>query len=234
MNDIAARIARVRDTIDATARLCGRRTADIKLVAVTKGHSLAALRAAADAGQHAFGENTVQEALKKIPHFTDRSVEWHYIGHLQSNKAKSIPGNFSWIHSLDDAHLAQRLARTVLEKNTTIEALIEVNITGDTRKHGVAPAAVFPMLDRLLEDGCDGLRLRGLMTIGPHRATESELRTVFARLRALRDDCAQRLALPGFAELSMGMSGDYVEAIKEGATMLRIGTAIFGTREIAE
>ena len=127
--------------------------------------------------------------------------------------------------------LAQRLARLMQEQNTTVNALLEVNITRDPAKHGVAPEDIAPLLEQLLKANLSGIHLRGLMAIGPHPATESERRASFAVLRNLRDDCAQRFALPGFTELSMGMSGDFIEAILEGSTMVRVGTALFGERK---
>ena len=171
----------------------------------------------------------MQEALTKIPLYG--SATWHMIGHLQSNKAKFVPGNFAWVHSLDNLKLAQRLSRLAQEKGVALDALFEVNVTRDPAKHGLAPEELAPLLDTLLKEGHPGLRLRGLMTIGPYPATETDSRACFARLRKLRDDCRKRFGLKDFNELSMGMSGDYAAAIKEGSTMVRIGTAIFGERD---
>lgn len=231
MNHIAEKLLRVREHIADAAHAAGRRPEDIKLIAVSKTHPLSSLQSALAAGQRVFGENTVQEALGKIPHFAPGEVEWHFIGHLQSNKAKFIPGNFSWLHSLDTLKLAQRLARVAQERNAVLNVLIEVNVTGDPRKHGVAPPHVAPLIEQLLGEHLAGLELRGLMTIGPYPADESEIRRTYAALRRLRDECRERCALPDFLDLSIGMSGDYVEAIKEGSTMVRIGTAIFGERD---
>lgn len=235
MNDaasaVAHNLARLRETIAETARAAGRKPEDIELIAVSKTQPRAAIEAAVGAGQRVFGENTVQEALAKIAHFRGQGLEWHFLGHLQSNKARFIPGNFSWLHSLDGLKLAARLSRLAQEQNTVIKTLIEVNITRDPNKHGVAPEEVLPLLDALLTENLPGIALRGLMTIGPYQASESDIRTAFANLRKLRDECRQRFGPKDFTELSMGMSGDYVEAIKEGATMVRIGTAIFGDRD---
>ncbi len=228
---IAANLRRVRAAIAAAAVSAGRRPEEIALVAVSKTRPPAALAAALAAGQKVFGENTVQEALTKIPHFQGRGVEWHFIGHLQSNKARFIPGNFGWLHSLDGVRLAGRLSHAAREKGAVVNTLIEVNITRDPRRHGVAPEALAPLVEELLAANLPGIRLRGLMAIGPHPATESEIRRAFADLHALRDDCRERFALGNFSKLSMGMSGDYVEAIKEGSTLVRIGTAIFGKRD---
>jgi pyridoxal phosphate enzyme (YggS family) len=230
---IATNLERLRATLADTAHRAGRHPQDVKLVAVSKTQPAEAVAAAIAAGQRVFGENTVQDALTKIPHFAGQGLEWHFIGHLQSNKARFIPGNFAWVHSLASVKLAQRLARLMQEQNTTVNALLEVNITRDPAKHGVAPEDIAPLLEQLLNANLSGIHLRGLMAFGPHPATESERRASFAALRKLRDDCAQRFALPGFTELSMGMSGDFIEATQEGATMVRLGTAIFGERTYA-
>jgi pyridoxal phosphate enzyme (YggS family) len=230
-NVIASNLFRVRESIVETASLAGRNPDEIRLIAVSKTHSHEAVAAAVAAGQKDFGESTTQEALTKIPHFINQSVTWHFIGHLQINKAKFIPHHFAWLHSLDSLELARKLFRCTQEKSTTANMLIEVNVTGDPKKHGIVPDALVDFIEQLLYENFSTLSLRGLMTIGPHSAPETEIRRCFAKLRELRDECRKRLALPDFAELSMGMSGDYVEAIKEGATMLRIGTTIFGERD---
>jgi PLP dependent protein len=254
VNPIASNIERLRARIATLACDARRNPGDIKLIAVSKTHPVEALEAAIEAGQFAFGENTIQEALPKIAYFAQRDFsqsaaasevvparraapaseivpEWHFIGHLQSNKAKFVPGNFSWIHSLDSHKLAQRLSRLAQDVHVVVNALIEVNITQDPRKHGVAPQAVPPLLDDLLRDALPGIALRGLMAIGPYPADEATVRRAYARLRELRDHCAKHFNLKAFDQLSIGMSGDYAEAIHEGATLLRIGTAIFGERK---
>ncbi len=226
---IADNIARIRSAIDAARRSAQ----DVKLIAVSKTHPVESIRVAIDAGQYVFGENTTQEALAKIPTFVDAELEWHFIGHLQSNKAKFVPGHFSWLHSLDSVKLAQRLSRAAQEQQALLRVLIEVNVTRDPQKHGVAPTDIFSLIDDLLKQNLPNIELRGLMTVGPHPAGESEIRAAFASLRRLRDDVAQRFALPNFTELSMGMSGDYLDAVKEGSTMIRVGSAIFGARDYA-
>ncbi len=226
---VAANLARVRAEIATAARAAGRRPEDIRLIAVSKTHPPEAVAAATAAGQRDFGENTVQEALTKIPIYG--SVTWHMIGHLQSNKARFVPGHFAWVHSVDSLKLAQRLSRMAQEKGVVLDALFEVNVTRDPAKHGLAPEELAPVLDALLKEGHPGLRLRGLMTIGPYPATEADSRACFARLRELRDEAQKHFGLKDFTELSMGMSGDYAAAIKEGSTMVRIGTAIFGERD---
>ena len=228
---IAANLEHLRATVADAALCAGRRPEDVQLIAVSKNQPAEAVAAAVAAGQRAFGENTVQDALTKISGFAGQGLEWHFIGHLQSNKAKHIPGNFAWLHSLDSVQLAQRLARLAREQNMAINTLIEVNITHDPAKHGVTVENVAPLLDALLKAGLPGLHLRGLMAIGSHPATETGARVNFARLRELRDELQKRFGLKNFNELSMGMSGDYAAAIQEGSTMVRVGTAIFGQRE---
>lgn len=230
---IAANLARVRETIDAAAAKAGRAPHEVRLVAVSKNHPVEAIALAVAAGQCVFGENSTQEALPKIAALANPELEWHFIGHLQSNKAKLVPGHFGWLHSLDSLKLAQRLARFAAEQQATLDALIEVNVTRDPAKHGVAPEAIAPLLESILKESLPALRLRGLMAIGPHPADELTLRGAFAAVRRLRDDCAARMGLQNFTELSMGMSGDYTEAIAEGSTLVRIGTAIFGERHYA-
>ena len=227
---ISENLRQLRATIAQAAERAGRRAADVQLIAVSKTQPLAAVAAAVAAGQRMFGENAVQEALTKIQAFPEQGLEWHFIGHLQSNKAKFVPGNFTWLHSLDSLKLASRLSRLAQDKQATINALLEVNITRDPNKHGIAPEQLAPLLEQLLKANLAGIRLRGLMALGPYPATPDELRTSFAGLRRLRDDAARRFALPGFTELSMGMSGDFIEAIQEGATFVRLGTAVFGDR----
>jgi hypothetical protein len=227
---VAANLARVREAIASAAQRAGRNPDDIRLIAVSKTQPPEAVAAAIAAGQRLFGENTVQDALTKIPQFAGQNLEWHFIGHLQTNKVKFIPRNFSWLHSLDGLKLAERLSRMAQDHGVTIQTLIEVNITSDPAKHGVQSEAVPALLEQLLREPLPGIALRGLMTIGPQNGTEHELRTAFAALRSLRDQCTTRFSLPAFTELSMGMSNDFAEAIQEGATHVRVGTSIFGHR----
>ena len=230
---IAENLERLRAQIDAAATRAGRAAQDVKLIAVSKKQPPHAIAAAVAAGQRVFGENTTQEALSKIPQFAGQGLEWHFIGHLQSNKSKLIPGNFVCLHSLDSLKLAQRLGQQAQDLDITLDCLLEINITRDPAKHGVLAEQVSPLLDQFLHANLTKLTLRGLMTIGPHPASETERRAAFAALHELRERCARQYALPGFTELSMGMSNDFLDAIAEGSTLLRIGNAIFGTRTIA-
>lgn len=231
---IGARLRELRQRISEIARRAGRDPSEVRLVAVSKTHPPETIEAAIAGGQSDFGENTVQEALPKIERLASRPLSWHFVGHLQSNKARFIPGKFAWLHSLDSLALAQRLARLTAEKHAPLDALIEINITRDPRKHGVAPEALPALLDDLQPLAGPQLRLRGLMTIGPYPASEGDSRAAFAALRKLRDDCQRRAGWRDFTELSMGMSGDFAEAIMEGSTVLRIGSAIFGERSYAK
>ena len=227
---VATHLAQVRESIHDAAARAGRELDSIKLIAVTKTQPITMIEAALASGQTTFGENTAQEALPKIDALRDRGLEWHFIGHLQSNKAKLIPGHFSWVHSLDSLKLAERLSQAALAHRGVIQTLIEVNITRDPNKHGITPEALPVLVEQLLKAGLTGIALRGLMTIGPYPANEADIRRAFASLRELRDTCQRDFDLPDFNELSMGMSGDYTEAILEGATMVRVGSAIFGDR----
>jgi hypothetical protein len=231
---IASNLFRVKQSIGDAARARTRSSDAIRLIAVSKGHSKEAIAAAIAAGQKDFGESTTQDALPKISQLVNPSIDWHFIGHLQTNKAKFIPGNFSWLHSLDSLDLARKLSRHAGEQSATINTLIEVNVSCDPKKHGLTPEALPNFIEKYLKDGFPALPLRGLMTIAPYDAPEKDIRACFAALRRLREDCQQRFGLKDFTELSMGMSGDYVEAIKEGATMVRVGTAIFGERDYSK
>ncbi|MEW6330621.1 MAG: YggS family pyridoxal phosphate-dependent enzyme [Pseudomonadota bacterium] len=231
---IASNLLRVKQSIDDAARTCTRSSDAIRLIAVSKGHPKEAIAAAIAAGQKDFGESTTQDALPKISQLANPSIDWHFIGHLQTNKAKFIPGNFSWLHSLDSLELARKLSRRAAEQSASVNILIEVNVSRDPKKHGIAPDALPGFIEKLLEENPAALPLRGLMTIAPHDAPEKDIRACFAALRRLRDDCRQRFGLENFTELSMGMSDDYVAAIREGATMVRVGTAIFGKRDYAK
>lgn len=230
LSAISRHLTEIKADIAHIARQSGREADAVRLIAVSKTMPPACVAAAVAAGHQDFGESTLQDALSKIPAFAQHALTWHFIGHLQSNKAKLIPGNFTWLHSLDSIALAERLSRRLQATGTQLQTLIEVNITRDPNKHGISPAALFPLLDELLRAALPGIALRGLMAVGSQSANDAEVRRAFAALRILRDDVVQRYDLPGFSELSMGMSGDYTAAIQEGATMVRLGTAIFGRR----
>lgn len=235
VSDVAERLAAIREQIGEAARGAGRAPGDIRLIAVSKGHPAEAVLAAVHAGQFILGENRVQEALDKqaalrvLPE-TRAPLEWHLIGHLQSNKARFVPSAFQWVHSLDRLELARRLSEAAQAAGVTCNALIQVNVADDPNKRGIAPADLTPLVEMILQANLAGLNLRGLMTIGRLNAGETGTRRAFAQLRELRDNLRERMDLPKFSELSMGMSGDFSWAIAEGATMIRIGSALFGER----
>lgn len=228
-------LVEVRERIAAAACRAGRVPEDIRLIAVSKSHPAETVAAAFACGQHVFGESRVQEAQEKQRALRASAqpvsaIEWHLIGHLQSNKARFVPEVFSWVHTLDSVSLARRIGDAAHAAGVTINGLIQVNVAGDPRKHGVAPEALPPLVESLLGANIAGLSLRGLMTIGRLDAGSADTQRAFAGLRALRDDVVRKFGLPAFGELSMGMTGDFEAAIAEGATMVRIGSAIFGGR----
>ena len=227
---VSENLLRVRESIARAANVAGRRTEDVRLIAASKTQPPAAIEAALAAGQADFGESMAQDALKKIPLFRGRHLTWHFIGHLQSNKTKFMPGNFSWIHSVDSLKIATRLEQAAQEHDGRLNALIEVNIARDPGRHGILPERIPALVEQWLTQRFQRLDLRGLMAMAPYPAEEAETRRAFAAVRELRDALAVHFALPNFTELSMGMSGDFEAAILEGATQVRVGSSIFGER----
>ena len=230
MTTIADNLEGIRSELNEAAIAAGRDPESVQLLAVSKTKPAAMVAEAMDAGQLHFGENTIQDAQTKIPLLIDRKPVWHFIGHLQTNKAKFIPGQFQWLHTLHSLELANKLSSRLEAADKNLNTLIQVNITHDQRKHGLQPDAVDAFMDQLLASNLASLQLRGLMTIGLQTTDRAELRKGFSDLRELKDKLASRYDLPHFDQLSMGMSSDYREAIAEGATWVRIGSAIFGSR----
>ena len=228
--DIKANLQSVRERIRQAAAAAGRNPDEIRLIAVSKTVSSADILHAIDAGQHVFGESTVQEAMAKQTLIGDPANEWHFIGHLQTNKVKHIPGNFAWLHTLDSLKLARKLSGYADARGVVVNTLLQINITHDPDKFGMQPERVFGFVDELLQVGLNGLRPRGLMTIGLREGSVADCHRAFSQLRELRDACALRFGDAMFHELSMGMSGDFEIAIAEGSTMVRVGSAIFGER----
>ena len=232
-NEIATRLSAVRERIDAAARSAGRDPSTVRLIAVSKTFPIESVRAAYEAGQREFGENRVQEALQKIRQSTDLLIRWHLIGHLQTNKARKAGPAFAMIQSVDTVELLTKLDDAAAEAGCAPELLIQVDLAGETTKHGASPAEV----PRLFEAAaaCRAARVVGLMTLPPVPDTPEDARPWFRRLRDLRADW-QSGGVPAsmLRELSMGMSGDFVVAIQEGATLVRVGTAIFGSRHVEE
>lgn len=226
-------LQRVTDVISMAAGRAGRDEGEIKLVAVSKRQPWACVDAARRAGQLRFGENTLQDALSKMTRPDGSGLEWHFIGHVQSNKAAHVATGFSWVHSLDSMQLARRLARAAAGCGRPLNVLLQVNVMRERTKFGVLPEHLPVLVDQLQNAELPSLQLRGLMTIAARGADASALRRAFAELRQWRDRLAQSHGLTRFTELSMGMSDDYVPAILEGATLLRVGTAIFGERKTA-
>ncbi len=220
MVDIRANVERVQDAIDRACRRSGRSAGDVLLIAVSKTVDIEGIKLAIAAGVPALGENRVQEARDKVAAL-GRPVPWHLIGSLQTNKARDAIRLFDWIHSVDRVELARELARRAVQAGRPIEVLLEVNVGDEPQKGGVHPGEVKTLLDAVRR--LDGIHVRGLMTIPPVASDPEESRAWFRRLRELRDD-------NGLEHLSMGMSADFEVAIEEGATMVRVGTAIFGKR----
>lgn len=204
--------------IQDIARQCGRDPSDITLVAVTKGHALNEVMPAYEAGCRDFGENRVPEALTKIPLAPD-DILWHFIGTLQKNKVRKVVGKFALIHSVDSVDLAQKISQMSQEMGVTTPVLLQSNTSEEKAKHGLTPDAWRAKIEEVL--ALPGIAVEGLMTMAPYVQDERILRQCFVRLRRLRDDI-------NLHHLSMGMTNDYRIAIEEGATLLRIGTAIFG------
>ena len=219
------RYQRVRARLDDAVRASGRAEGDVTLVAVSKFHGPEAIREVAACGQRRFGESYVQEALAKLAVLHDVPLEWHHIGRVQTNKAKDVAGRFALIHAVDSLRLAEALSRRLPEQASQA-VLIQVNIGCEAQKAGVAPSDALALAEQMAS--LPGLVLQGLMCLPPP-CTGDAVRPFFAALRELRDTLAARLGwhLPC---LSMGMSGDFVEAVAEGATLVRIGTDIFGPR----
>jgi hypothetical protein len=225
MADLATNIANVRARIRAAAERGGRRADDVLLVAVTKTVDAARVRDAAALGLRTFGENRVQEAREKIPAVSGGS--WHLIGSLQRNKAKEAVRLFDVLESVDSEALADEVSRRAVEQERAVDVLIQVNVAREPQKHGASPEEAAAVVRRTA--ALPGLRLRGLMTIAPAVSDPDEVRPVFRALRELRENL-QRVLGAALPELSMGMSEDFEVAIEEGATMVRIGRAIFADR----
>ncbi len=222
--ELPGRLAQVRETISRHQALGGWGH-PVTIVAVTKSHGPEAVRAALAAGLRIVGENRVQEALAKQDQLSDAPVEWHLIGTLQRNKARHAVGRFALIHSVDRLDLARELDRRVPEGQRQ-PVLVQVNCSNEPQKGGVEPESLGTLLGELRELG--RLDLRGLMTMAAFTDNVSEQRRSFRLLRSLRDDA--QAAGHGLPELSMGMSADYPVAVEEGATMIRLGTVLFGER----
>jgi len=223
VNTIEDGIQRVRERISRASARSGRSEKDVRLVAVTKKVDIERIRIAFSSGIKDFGENYIQEALKKIEVFGDGPC-WHMIGHIQTNKVKNIPGFFSYVHSVDRREILEGLERF----GKPVKVLFELNLSGEESKHGTQEDNLKRMLERM--HGLKNVEPVGLMTMAPFVENVEDVRSVFATLRHILEKVNREFSLD-MRELSMGMSSDFEVAIEEGATMVRIGTAIFGERQ---
>jgi PLP dependent protein len=220
MLDIRENLKKVQQAVEHACRRSSRKPDDVLVIAVSKTVEIERIKRATEAGVKALGENRVQEAKDKVA-VLGRPVPWHLIGSLQTNKAKDAVQLFDWIHSVDREELARELDRRAHQAERRVRVLVQVNIGLEPQKGGVQPAELKPLLDAIT--GCRNLDVRGLMCIPPATESAEASRMFFRRLRELRDAA-------GLEHCSMGMSGDFEVAIEEGATMVRVGTAIFGPR----
>jgi len=226
MSQISNNLINIHSRIQDAAHRVGRQLSDVRLVAVSKTYPPAVIQEAWNSGQRVFGENRVQDALPKIAELP-AEAEWHFIGHLQSNKIRKALPAFTLIHGVDNLELAQQINRIAGEMGLTANILLEINVSGEASKFGFSPTDLRQNLEGLL---ClPNIRINGLMTMAPYSEDPETARPVFSKLRILRDELAAQSgqALP---ELSMGMSGDFEVGIEEGATIVRIGSSIFGHR----
>ncbi len=226
---LAANLATVTARVTAAAAASGRAPADIRLVAVSKRFGVDHVEAAVSAGLLELGENKVQEAARKRAATVGRGIAWHLIGHLQSNKARAAAETFDWIHSVDSVALLRRLDRVATDLHRSLNVLVQVDLAGESTKHGAPEAEVHRIVDAA--GPCESVALRGLMVLPPWSDDPEQARPFFRRLRRLRDELATTAGRDlRLDQLSMGMSHDLEVAIEEGATMIRVGTAVFGPR----
>jgi len=230
---VAANLVSVTDRVAAAAARSGRTPADIRLVAVSKTFGVDYVEAAVSADLRELGENKVQEAARKKAATSERGITWHLIGHLQSNKARVAAETFDWIHSVDSVSLLRRLDRAATDLHRSLNVLVQVDLAGEATKHGGSVAEVQRVIDAA--SSCESVSVRGLMVLPPWSPDPEQTRPFFRQLRQLRDQCATTTG-PGLQldQLSMGMSHDFEVAIEEGATIVRVGTALFGPRPLAQ
>ncbi len=226
MTDIADRLDDIHQRINQVCGEAGRDPSEVHLLAVSKAQGLDKIREAWQCGQAHFGENYLQEALQKIEALP--RARWHFIGAIQGNKTRHIANNFDWVHSVSSLKVARRLSDQRDSARGDLNLLMQVNTSGEDAKSGIAAEEACALAGNI--EALPRIRLRGLMTIPEASIEEAAQRQRFGRLRALRDSIRDRLRLEDFDQLSMGMTGDFPAAIMEGATWVRIGTAIFGSR----
>lgn len=226
MDSIQDRLDQIQQRMARACERSGRRADEVSLLGVSKFHEPDTIAALARAGLRCFGESRVQEARHKIP-LCPGNLEWHLIGHLQSNKCRDAVGLFQMIQSVDRMDIAAELQRHAEKQARTVPVLLEVNVAGESSKFGWSPEALLENLDALC--ALTRLEIHGLMTIAPYATDPEKVRPVFRRLRDCQQRCEEKMGVP-LPVLSMGMSGDYEVAIEEGSTLVRIGTALFGPR----
>ena len=227
MSAISENTKRVQDRIDRAAQRSGRSADAVKLIVVTKTWPADVVQQVVDAGIRVLGESRVQEAQHKVPDVIGK-VSWHLVGHLQRNKVKQALPLFDLIHSVDTLRLAKEISRRAVQNNTPVRVLVQVNTSGEASKFGVSPSAALDLVGQI--DELEGVSVAGLMTIGTFDPDPETARPNFVLLRQIRDRIA--IHKPHVSALSMGMTGDFEVAIEEGATMVRVGTAIFGQRAV--
>src|ERR1051326_2578299 len=224
---IAENLDKMTMRIAAACARSGRSAHEITLIAVTKTFGTDQIREAMDAGVLDFGENYVQELQRKRSELPGEQIRWHFIGHLQSNKIKQIIGWVEAIHAVDSVHLGEEISKQASQLNRAVKILVEVNTTGEKSKFGVSPDGAALLVEKLLQ--VPNVNVAGLMTIGPFLSDPEGSRPAFRQLKKLRDSIEKSCSV-SLPQLSMGMSHDFEVAIEEGATMVRLGTAIFGAR----
>lgn len=225
--DFSAKLQAIRDRIQVACERAGRDPRTVELMAVSKNQSPDRVRDIADLGVTLFGENRIQEAKAKIPECPG-ALRWHFIGHLQTNKCRDAVSLFSMIQSVDSLHLVEEINKWAERQSKTMPLLLEVNVSGESSKFGWQPDDLIDSLTTI--DSLPDVEIHGLMTIAPYATSPERARPYFRRMRELREKAEQRLGCP-LPHLSMGMSGDFEVAIEEGATLVRLGSSLFGPRE---
>jgi PLP dependent protein len=224
---IAENLAEVRERISQALQKSGRKSDSVRLVVVSKQVDIAQIEEARIAGATIFGENKIQDAVPKVDKVGSEDISWHFIGHLQKNKVKFLGNRFDLIHSVDSLELAEKIAKQCQSENRVQSVLLQVNVSGETAKFGMLPDDLEKQIAFFFQ--LQGIRVQGLMTIPPNHPDPENSRRHFSRLRELRDQYEKQNSMQ---ELSMGMTNDFEVAIEEGATLVRVGTAIFGPREV--
>jgi len=227
--DIRSNVEKVREKIARAASRTNRTLEDIYIVAATKGRTPQEIREVVEAGIKIIGENRWQEARKKIPLLRDKLIEWHFIGHLQTNKVKQVMENFKLIQSVDSQNLIEEISKRAIQENRSMDILVEVNISGESSKYGLPPEKVLEFIEKNAR--LPGIKIKGIMTIAPWLERE-KVRPFFIKMKRLFDRIEEeKIKGVELTYLSMGMSDDFTVAIEEGSNMVRIGRAIFGERQ---